>query len=48
MKFVMGEWKDRNLHSGSKDGPLVKDKAQAVAIGLNSAKKTAQKSRKIS
>ena len=39
----MGEWKDRNLHSGSKDGPLVKDKAQAVAIGLSEARKVTSK-----
>jgi hypothetical protein len=34
MRQVMHEFKTRALHSGSKKGPLVKKKAQAIAIGL--------------
>lgn len=35
---VMGEFKEGKLHSGSKSGPKVKDRKQAVAIALNEAK----------
>jgi hypothetical protein len=31
----MSEYAARQLHSGSKDGPVVTNRAQAVAIGLN-------------
>jgi hypothetical protein len=34
-KFVMGEFKRKKLHSGSKTGPVVKNRAQAVAIMLS-------------
>lgn len=34
MKKVMTEFKDDTLHSGSKKGPLVKKRKQAIAIGL--------------
>lgn len=33
---VMGEYKDKSLHSG-KGGPVVKSKRQAIAIALSSA-----------
>ena len=33
---VMGEFKDKTLHSG-KGGPVVKSKAQGLAIALSSA-----------
>ena len=33
----MHKFKTGSLHSGSKKGPVVKDKAQAVAISLNEA-----------
>lgn len=33
---VMKEFKKGKLHSGSKDGPVVKDRKQAIAIALNS------------
>ena len=35
MKMVMDEYKSGKLHSGSKKGPKVKSRAQAIAIGLN-------------
>ena len=37
VKKVMHEYKEGKLHSGSKKGPMVKSKAQAVAIGLSEA-----------
>lgn len=36
---VMHEFKHKELHSGSKKGPVVKDHAQALAIALSEAKK---------
>ena len=38
IKKVMEEFKEKTLHSGSKKGPIVKKKAQAVAIALNEAR----------
>lgn len=35
----MNEFKSGKLHSGSKKGPVVKSRKQAVAIGLSEAKK---------
>lgn len=35
VKKVMHEFKAGKLHSGSKKGPLVKSRAQAVAIGMS-------------
>jgi len=32
---VMGEYKEGKLHSGSKSGPVVTSKKQAVAIALS-------------
>lgn len=37
---VMHKWGQGKLHSGSKNGPVVKDQAQAVAI-MESEKKAA-------
>lgn len=37
---VMTEFKEEKLHSGSKKGPVVKDKKQAVAIAMNEAGKS--------
>ena len=34
---VMHEFKERKLHSGSKNGPIVKDRDQAIAIALSEA-----------
>lgn len=40
---VMKEYKEGKLHSGSKTGPVVKSKKQAVAIALSEARKTKKK-----
>src|SRR4029077_9926045 len=40
MGQVMGEFKRGQLHSGSKTGPKVKDRAQAIAIGLSQTKQS--------
>lgn len=36
---VMHEFKERELHSGSKKGPEVKNRKQAVAIAFSEARK---------
>ena len=36
---VIGEYKRGQLHSGSKQGPVVGSRAQAIAIALSEAKK---------
>ena len=47
VKKVMKEYKKGELHSGSKTGPKVKNRKQAVAIALSEARKSgAQKSTK--
>lgn len=38
MEDTMGEFKRGKLHSGSKTGPIVTDRDQAIAIGMNSKK----------
>ena len=43
MKKVMTEMKEGKLHSGSKKGPVVKNRAQAIAIGLSEARKKGAK-----
>ena len=40
---VMGEYKAGKLHSGSKKGPEVTSRKQAVAIALSEASKTGKK-----
>jgi len=40
---VMKEFKSGELHSGSKKGPTVKNKKQAVAIALSEARKAGAK-----
>ena len=40
---VMGEYKSGMLHSGSKKGPEVTSKKQAIAIALSEASKTGKK-----
>jgi hypothetical protein len=40
---VMEEWKEGKLHSGSKKGPQVTNKKQAVAIALSEARKAGAK-----
>lgn len=37
VKKVMHEFKEGELHSGSKKGPMVKSRKQAIAISLNEA-----------
>lgn len=39
MKNTMDEFKKGSLHSGSKTGPKVKSRAQAIAIGLSEKRK---------
>jgi len=36
---VMHEFKENELHSGSKKGPLVKNPKQAIAIAISESKK---------
>ena len=38
MGKVMHEYKTGTLHSGSKEGPVVKNKKQAIAIAMSEAK----------
>lgn len=44
---VMHEYKQGKLHSGSKKGPEVKSKAQAIAIGLSESRKSGAKIKKM-
>jgi hypothetical protein len=39
---VMHEWELGDLHSGSKKGPKVKSRKQAIAIGLSEARKAGE------
>jgi hypothetical protein len=39
VKQTMHEFKHGALHSGSKKGPTVKNRSQAIAIALNQARK---------
>lgn len=43
---VMHEYKEGSLHSGSKKGPKVKSKKQAIAIALSEARKIKRKKSK--
>jgi len=43
---VMKEYKAGELHSGSKTGPKVTSRAQAIAIGMSEAGMTKKKPRK--
>ena len=45
---VMREYDKGELHSGSKEGPVVKSRKQAIAIAMSEAgmKKTAKKPKK--
>ena len=43
IKKVMHEYKEGELHSGSKKGPKVKSRKQAIAIALSEARKAGAK-----
>jgi len=43
MERTMHEWKHGSLHSGSKKGPLVRNRKQAIAIAISQAKKAGQR-----
>lgn len=43
---VMHEYKEGKLHSGSKQGPEVKNKKQAVAIAMSEAGMSKKKGKK--
>jgi hypothetical protein len=43
MKMTMDEWKAGTLHSGSKHGPEVTSRKQAIAIGLSQARRAAKR-----
>jgi len=42
-KKVMHEWKEGELHSGSKKGPIVTNPKQALAISFSEARKAKRK-----
>lgn len=46
MEKVMGEYKHGDLHSGSKKGPEVQSRKQAIAIGMSEARKAKSKALK--
>lgn len=43
MHGVMSEFKHGDLHSGSKNGPEVKNRKQAIAIGMSEQKERGKK-----
>lgn len=43
VKKVLKEFSEGKLHSGSKKGPLVGGREQAIAIGLSEARKAGEK-----
>lgn len=43
IRGTMHEYKHGTLHSGSKHGPKVKSRAQAIAIGLSEERKEGHK-----
>jgi len=46
IETVMHEYKEKDLHAGSKKGPVVTNPKQAVAIALHEAKVPMKKKRK--
>lgn len=45
VKKVMGEFKDKSLHSG-KGGPIVKSREQAIAIALSEQARAKKRKKK--
>lgn len=45
VKKVMHEYKEGELHSGSKKGPIVHNRKQAIAIALSEARKSGAKTK---
>jgi len=43
MHTEMHKFKEGKLHSGSKKGPLVKSRQQAIAIGLSESRQASKK-----
>lgn len=46
MKTEMDKWKAGKLHSGSKNGPIVHNQKQAIAIGLSESGQSKPKSKR--
>lgn len=46
MKEEMDKFEEGKLHSGSKKGPVVTSKEQAIAIGLSESGQSKKKSKK--
>ena len=42
----MKEYKEGSLHSGSKEGPVVKNRKQAIAIAMSESRKAKKKEKK--
>lgn len=45
MKLVLGEYKHGGLHSGSKTGPKVNNRKQAIAIAMSEARGAVKRGR---
>ena len=43
VRATMHEFKEKTLHSGSKHGPVVKSRAQAIAIALSEERRAKKK-----